>query len=166
MLIQNNDQAATSTGVRTLTSWLWVHQPRAAILGSREKHVNLGDSVVIICELRWPSVISPFLSCLPPYHDIVSLQGQRWSAGVCFLVPQLNHDQLSARGHCGNLPHRWSSSWHMWIRISLKNFKFKSWDLLKILYISRRVSIYCVLPKGTKKWIDDICNYGLCHWLD
>jgi hypothetical protein len=38
--------------VRTLTSWLWIHQPRAAILGSREKHVNLGDSVVISCELR------------------------------------------------------------------------------------------------------------------
>ena len=51
-------QAATSTGVRTLTSWLWVHQPRAAILGSREKHVNLGDSVVIICELRFAIVIS------------------------------------------------------------------------------------------------------------
>ena len=33
------------TGVRTLSSWLWVHQPSAAILGSREKHVDLGDSV-------------------------------------------------------------------------------------------------------------------------
>ena len=72
-------QAATSTGVRTLTSWLWVHQPRAgddgaegddgdedvhqhraAILGSREKHVNLGDSVVIICELRC-SIVTNFV---------------------------------------------------------------------------------------------------------
>ena len=35
----------TITGVRTLSSWLWVHQPSAAILGSREKHVDLGDSV-------------------------------------------------------------------------------------------------------------------------
>ena len=32
--------------------WLQVHKPRAAILGSREKHVNLGDSVTISCELR------------------------------------------------------------------------------------------------------------------
>ena len=31
--------------MRTLSSWLWVHQPSAAILGSREKHVDLGDSV-------------------------------------------------------------------------------------------------------------------------
>ena len=78
----NRPQAATSTGVRTLTSWLWVHQPRAgddgaegddgdegdedvhqhraAILGSREKHVNLGDSVVIICELRC-SIVTNFV---------------------------------------------------------------------------------------------------------
>ena len=28
-----------------MSSWLWVHQPSAAILGSREKHVDLGDSV-------------------------------------------------------------------------------------------------------------------------
>ena len=45
-------QAATGSGVRTLSSWLWVHQPRAAILGSREKHVDLGDSVTLTCELR------------------------------------------------------------------------------------------------------------------
>jgi len=45
-------QAATSSGVRTLSSWLWVHQPSAAILGSREKHVDLGDSVTLTCELR------------------------------------------------------------------------------------------------------------------
>merc|ERR1712243_83565 len=45
-------QAATSTGVRTITSQLWVHQPKAAILGSREKHVSLGDSLVIKCELQ------------------------------------------------------------------------------------------------------------------
>jgi len=45
-------QAATSSGVRTLSSWLWVHQPRAAILGSREKHVDLGDSITLACELR------------------------------------------------------------------------------------------------------------------
>ena len=45
-------QAATSTGVRTVEYWLQVHKPRAAILGSKEKHVNLGDSVTITCELR------------------------------------------------------------------------------------------------------------------
>ena len=45
-------QAATSTGVRTVEYWLQVHKPRAVILGSREKHVNLGDSITISCELR------------------------------------------------------------------------------------------------------------------
>ena len=45
-------QAATTTGIRTISSWLRVTQPRASILGSREKHVNLGDSVTISCELR------------------------------------------------------------------------------------------------------------------
>ena len=45
-------QAATASGVRTLSSWLWVNKPSASILGSREKHVNLGDSVTITCELR------------------------------------------------------------------------------------------------------------------
>jgi len=45
-------QAATPSGVRTLSSWLWVNKPTASILGSREKHVNLGDSVTITCELR------------------------------------------------------------------------------------------------------------------
>jgi neurotrimin len=44
-------QAATKSGVRTLTSWLWVNKPYAAILGSREKLVNIGESVTIICEL-------------------------------------------------------------------------------------------------------------------
>ena len=45
-------QAATTTGIRTISSWLTVTQPRASILGSREKHVNLGHSVTISCELR------------------------------------------------------------------------------------------------------------------
>ena len=45
-------QAATTTGIRTISSWLRVTQPTAHILGSREKHVNLGDSVTISCELR------------------------------------------------------------------------------------------------------------------
>ena len=45
-------QAATASGVRTLTSWLWVNKPSASILGSREKHVNIGNSVTITCELR------------------------------------------------------------------------------------------------------------------
>ena len=45
-------QAATTTGIRTLVSRLSVTQPRATILGSREKHVNLGDAVTISCELR------------------------------------------------------------------------------------------------------------------
>ena len=45
-------QAATSTGVRTIRYWLEVHRPRAAILGSREKHVTLGQSITITCELR------------------------------------------------------------------------------------------------------------------
>lgn len=51
-------QASTSSGVKTLTSWLWVNKPSASILGSREKHVNLGDSVTITCELR-DTVVSP-----------------------------------------------------------------------------------------------------------
>ena len=45
-------QASTSSGVKTLTSWLWVNKPSASILGSREKHVTLGASVTITCELR------------------------------------------------------------------------------------------------------------------
>ena len=45
-------QAATTTGIRTLVTSLVVTQPRATILGSREKHVNLRDSVQISCELR------------------------------------------------------------------------------------------------------------------
>ena len=44
-------QAAAASGVRTLSSWLWVNKPSAAILGSREKHVNVGESVTIICQL-------------------------------------------------------------------------------------------------------------------
>ena len=51
-------QAATGSGVKTLTSWLWVNKPSASILGSREKHVNLGDSVTISCELR-DTVVAP-----------------------------------------------------------------------------------------------------------
>ena len=45
-------QAATPDGVKTLSSWLWVNRPAAAILGGREKHVSLGDSVTFTCELR------------------------------------------------------------------------------------------------------------------
>ena len=45
-------QAATTTGIRTISSWLRVHQPKASILGSREKHINLGDRITISCELR------------------------------------------------------------------------------------------------------------------
>jgi len=44
-------QAATTSGVRTLTSWLWVNKPSVSILGSREKHVNIGNSVTITCQL-------------------------------------------------------------------------------------------------------------------
>ena len=44
--------------MKTLTSWLWVNKPSASILGSREKHVNLGDSVTISCELR-DTVVAP-----------------------------------------------------------------------------------------------------------
>ena len=51
-------QAATGSGVKTLTSWLWVNKPSASILGSREKHVTLGDSVTISCELR-DTVVAP-----------------------------------------------------------------------------------------------------------
>ena len=45
-------QAATATGTKTISTWLEVKQPKAAILGSKEKHVNLGNSVSISCELR------------------------------------------------------------------------------------------------------------------
>ena len=45
-------QAATTTGIRTLVTRLTVSQPRATVLGSREKHVNLGDRVTISCELQ------------------------------------------------------------------------------------------------------------------
>ena len=45
-------QAATTTGIRTLVTRLAVTRPRATILGSREKHVQLGDSVTVSCELR------------------------------------------------------------------------------------------------------------------
>ena len=45
-------QAATTTGIRTLMTRLAVTRPRATILGSREKHVQLGDSVTVSCELR------------------------------------------------------------------------------------------------------------------
>ena len=38
--------------MRTLSLWLTVTSPRAAILGSRDKHVSLGDSLTITCELR------------------------------------------------------------------------------------------------------------------
>ena len=44
--------------MKTLTSWLWVNKPSASILGSREKHVNLGDSVTMSCELR-DTVVAP-----------------------------------------------------------------------------------------------------------
>ena len=44
-------QAATTTGITSLVTRLLVTQPTAAILGSREKHVNLGDSVQISCQL-------------------------------------------------------------------------------------------------------------------
>ena len=35
-----------------MSSWLWVIEPSAKILGSREKYVNLGKGVTISCELR------------------------------------------------------------------------------------------------------------------
>ena len=38
--------------MRTLSLWLTVTHPRATILGSREKHVSLGDTSVITCEMR------------------------------------------------------------------------------------------------------------------
>ena len=59
-------QAATSTGVRTREYWLEVHRPRAVILGSIEKHVNLGESITISCELR-DSVTEP--EAVFWYHD-------------------------------------------------------------------------------------------------
>ena len=45
-------QAPTSTGVRTNSYWLRVRQPSLVILGSREKHVTLGDTIAMTCELR------------------------------------------------------------------------------------------------------------------
>ena len=45
-------QVATATGIRILLTRLVVTQPRATIIGSREKHVNLKDVVRISCELR------------------------------------------------------------------------------------------------------------------
>ena len=53
--------------MKTLTSWLWVNKPSASILGSREKHVNLGDSVTIVCELRDSLVTPQFVFW---YHDL------------------------------------------------------------------------------------------------
>ena len=44
-------QAATTTGITSLVTSLQVTQPRATILGYREKHVNLGDSVQISCQI-------------------------------------------------------------------------------------------------------------------
>ena len=45
-------QVSTVSSIRTLSSWLWVIEPSAQILGSRDKHVNIGKSVTITCELR------------------------------------------------------------------------------------------------------------------
>ena len=64
-------QAATSTGVRTVEYWLQVHKPRAVILGSREKHVILGDSVTITCELR-ESVSEPEAVFWYHNHSIIN----------------------------------------------------------------------------------------------
>ena len=63
----NPRKAATTSGVKTLTSWLWVNKPSASILGTREKHVNLGDSVTIVCELRDSLVTPQFVFW---YHDL------------------------------------------------------------------------------------------------
>ena len=51
-------QAATSSGLRTISYWLVVHRPRAAILGSKEKHVTLRDSITLSYEIR-DSVAQP-----------------------------------------------------------------------------------------------------------
>lgn len=66
-------QAATASGVKTLTSWLWVNKPSASILGSREKHVNLGASVTIVCELRDSLVTPQFVFW---YHNLSMINFQ------------------------------------------------------------------------------------------
>ena len=59
-------QAATSTGVRTNSYWLYVRQPMVNILGSTVKHVSLGDSIIMTCELRDSALQPDYLSW---YHN-------------------------------------------------------------------------------------------------
>ena len=66
-------QAATSTGLRTIKYWLEGHKPRAAILGSRDKHVNLGHSISITCELR-DSVAQPEAVFWYHNHSMINFQ--------------------------------------------------------------------------------------------
>ena len=73
-----SSQAATRTGVRTLSLWLRVTSPRAAILGSRDKHVSLGDSLTITCELRQMEEAPDFVfwyhnNTMINYHQHVSV---------------------------------------------------------------------------------------------
>ena len=59
-------QAPTSAGVRTNSYSLMVRQPVVIILGSSEKHVSLGDSITMTCELRDSEVMPDHLSW---YHN-------------------------------------------------------------------------------------------------
>jgi len=68
-------QAATHTGVKTLSSWLWVNKPSASILGSREKHVNIGHNVTIICQLSNSVTVPEFVYWYHNNHVINNKEG-------------------------------------------------------------------------------------------
>ena len=82
-------QAATSTGVRTISYWLVVHRPRAVIMGSKEKHINVGDSVTISCELRDSASQPEFVFW---YHNQIMIN---YLPGITVTTSMIGPDQDS-----------------------------------------------------------------------
>ena len=138
-------QAATHTGVKTLSSWLWVNKPSASILGSREKHVNIGHSVTITCQLS-NSVTEPeFVFWYHNNHMINYKEGvtvttsvehpdknSLWVAPPNTTVSKITIQQTSQE-HAGNYTCKPSNAQSDSVRLSLS----KGWKLFSFSFSTK-----------------------------
>ena len=133
-------QVSTVTGIRSVSTRLTVATPRAAILGSREKHVETGSRLTLVCELRdspaRPEFVFWFLN-----NTMVNFLGDGTSVHTAVVetdkdslwVPQPNTTvsrlviHKTTTKHSGNYTCAPSNSQQDSIRLYVSHGKVKPW---------------------------------------
>ena len=152
--------------MKTLTSWLWVNKPSASILGSREKHVNLGDSVTISCELR-DTVVAPqyvfwyhnnnMINFQPGVSVVTVVLGQDsdslWVAPPNTTVARLSISQTRLED-AGNYTCAPENMVQDTVRLSISKGKHCHWarNILQTLQTSLATSTSGQRPKSIVAW--------------